>query len=46
MRREDFDLDLTYITPRVIAMGLPSFGVEAQYRNQGSEVGCMHAHIV
>ena len=37
-RRDGFDLDLTYITPRIIAMGLPSFGVEASYRNQGTEV--------
>ena len=30
---ESHDLDLTYITPRVIALGLPASGVEALYRN-------------
>mmetsp|Transcript_83686 Transcript_83686/g.236195 ORF Transcript_83686/g.236195 Transcript_83686/m.236195 type:complete len:211 (+) Transcript_83686:275-907(+) len=35
---EGFDLDLTHITPRIIAMGYPSTGSEALYRNPASEV--------
>eukprot|EP00992_Anisonema_acinus_P014005 TRINITY_DN904_c0_g1_i1.p1 TRINITY_DN904_c0_g1~~TRINITY_DN904_c0_g1_i1.p1 ORF type:complete len:396 (-),score=132.44 TRINITY_DN904_c0_g1_i1:70-1257(-) len=33
-----FDLDLTYITSRIVAMGFPSHGREALYRNPAEEV--------
>jgi len=32
-QKEGFDLDLSYITPRIIAMGFPSTGVEAACEN-------------
>ena len=33
-----FDLDLAYVTPRLIAMGYPSTGAESFYRNPATQV--------
>ena len=37
-QRDGWDLDLSYITPRIIALGYPSSGWEAVYRNPIEEV--------
>eukprot|EP01104_Vermistella_antarctica_P016779 TRINITY_DN5792_c0_g1_i1.p1 TRINITY_DN5792_c0_g1~~TRINITY_DN5792_c0_g1_i1.p1 ORF type:complete len:1154 (-),score=203.22 TRINITY_DN5792_c0_g1_i1:37-3498(-) len=37
-RREQLDLDLTYITDRVVAMAFPADGMESYYRNSVDDV--------
>lgn len=37
-QEDGFDLDLTYVTDQLIAMGFPSVGAEAAYRNPLPEV--------
>jgi hypothetical protein len=38
----DYDLDLTYITNRVLAMSFPASGIEKLYRNSIQKVVVTH----
>jgi protein-tyrosine phosphatase len=37
-QEQGFDLDLSYVTPQIVAMGFPSTGLESAYRNPLGEV--------
>ena len=44
-KQDGFDLDLSYITPQIIAMGYPSRAVEAAYRNPAGQVKLFFEHF-
>lgn len=38
MKEQNYNLDLTYICPRILAMSFPGEGLEKAYRNDINEV--------
>jgi len=42
---DGFDLDLSFVTDRLIAMGFPAVGIEACYRNPASQVRSLLARL-
>eukprot|EP01124_Arcella_intermedia_P005624 TRINITY_DN13327_c0_g1_i2.p1 TRINITY_DN13327_c0_g1~~TRINITY_DN13327_c0_g1_i2.p1 ORF type:complete len:764 (-),score=187.91 TRINITY_DN13327_c0_g1_i2:315-2606(-) len=42
-KKDGFDVDLTYITDRLIAMSFPAEGVESTYRNNINEISALLA---
>ena len=55
LKTSNFNLDLSYITPRLIAMSYPAAGVEGQFRNHVDDVSAFlnercyaeqHAHYM
>lgn len=41
-----YDLDLTYVTKRVIAMAFPGSGIESLYRNSIDDVNMLYMQVV
>ena len=42
----NYNLDITYITPRVIAMSFPASGIETMYRNNMGDVSRYNSYEI